>query len=287
MKVKVAQSGPTADGREIKPEWLRDIASTYNPSTYAARLWIEHLRGISPASDFRACGTVSGVSADEADGVVSLYAELELNDYAKELSKTDQKIFTSIEVTENFADSNKAYLTGLALTDSPASLGLDAIKFSKASSFNTPHKGCHTFHQTGELTLAATSAANDDNKNATPALSLASITAAFTQALRGVFKSEPAKSSESGESSEPNTTVNFQNLELSDADVQRFASAIGSTAHAQIAPLFATQQAQIDALTTALQQATADAQAETKAFGSNGRPPAKGGEAATYIKAEC
>ena len=36
--VRIAQSGPCVDGREIKPEWLTQMAETYNPDTYGVAL---------------------------------------------------------------------------------------------------------------------------------------------------------------------------------------------------------------------------------------------------------
>jgi hypothetical protein len=41
-----------------------------------------------------------------------------------------QKAFTSIEITENFAGTGEAYLTGLGATNNPAALGVEQLKFS-------------------------------------------------------------------------------------------------------------------------------------------------------------
>ena len=46
-KFRVAKAGPTTDGRVIKPEWLTDIADTYDPNLYTARIFIEHIRGVT------------------------------------------------------------------------------------------------------------------------------------------------------------------------------------------------------------------------------------------------
>jgi len=40
------------------------------------------------------------------------------------------KVFTSMELVINFAQTGKAYLTGLALTDDPASLGVSMLQFN-------------------------------------------------------------------------------------------------------------------------------------------------------------
>ena len=52
------------------------------------------------------------------------------------LNKDRQKIYTSIEVDPNFADTGEAYLVGLAVTDTPASLGTDMLKFSAGAKAN-------------------------------------------------------------------------------------------------------------------------------------------------------
>lgn len=48
-----------------------------------------------------------------------------------EMNKQNQGIFTSVEITPNFAKTGKAYLSGLAFTDSPASLCTEQLRFNK------------------------------------------------------------------------------------------------------------------------------------------------------------
>lgn len=123
---KVATAGPTADGREIQEQDLLDMAETYNADTMlAACIWPEHYR-------FMSLGIVKEIKAERDEmGRMSLYARLAPNDYALSYNKQQQMLFTSIEITPNFAKTGKAYLTGLALTDSPASLGTQELRFSK------------------------------------------------------------------------------------------------------------------------------------------------------------
>ncbi len=130
---RVATSGPTVDGRDILPQDLRDIAETYKPSTYTAVIWCDHERW--PGS----YGTVYAVRlVEEADdlapGQVALEAQLKPNDKLLWLNDQGEKLFSSIEITPNFANTGKAYLTGLAVTDEPASLGTQELYFSKRSS---------------------------------------------------------------------------------------------------------------------------------------------------------
>ena len=130
-RYRVATSGPTIDGREIKPEWLKQAAANYDTNIYAARINVEHLRSLSPNSEFGAFGDVTGLKAETGkDGKVALYAEIEPNEKAIAANKAGQKVYTSIEIVENFAGTGEAYLVGLALTDSPASLGTERLNFT-------------------------------------------------------------------------------------------------------------------------------------------------------------
>lgn len=136
---RVAVAGLTAsDGRTIEPQWLRDMAATYNPKTYTARLNVEHYRNASATGPFPALGDVIALKVQEDDieiggkteKRVALYAQIEGNETLQGYVAADQKKFTSIEVEPNFSGSGKAYLMGLAATDSPASLGTEALQFS-------------------------------------------------------------------------------------------------------------------------------------------------------------
>ncbi len=127
---RVATSGPTADGREITPQELREIAETYKPSRYTAVIWAEHERC------WGSHGTVFAVRLVEDDpeleeGQVALEAQLKPNDKLLHLNDSGEKLFTSIEIYPNFANTGKAYLTGLAVTDEPASLGTQELYFSR------------------------------------------------------------------------------------------------------------------------------------------------------------
>ncbi|BAP41307.1 phage capsid scaffolding protein [Pseudomonas sp. StFLB209] len=127
---RVAVSGPTADNREITVQELRDCADTYKLSRYTAVIWNEHER--EPGS----YGEVFAVRLVEDDpelepGQVALEAQLKPNDKLLYLNDQGEKIFTSVEITPNFANSGRNYLTGLAVTDSPASLGTQPLYFKR------------------------------------------------------------------------------------------------------------------------------------------------------------
>lgn len=129
---RVALSGPTADGREITVEELRDCADTYKPSRYTAVIWSEHERW--PGSH----GTVFAVRLVTEDddpelqpGQVALEAQLKPNDKLLQLNDQGEKLFTSVEIWPDFAKTGRHYLTGLAVTDEPASLGTQELYFSR------------------------------------------------------------------------------------------------------------------------------------------------------------
>lgn len=123
---RVATSGKTADGRTINPQDLRDMATSYDPATYTAVIWFEHIRYMG---NF---GSVVEVKSEDVDGgKVALFAKLAPNDRLLQLNKEAQKLFTSIEIQPEFADTGKPYLRGLAITDDPASLGTEPLHFSR------------------------------------------------------------------------------------------------------------------------------------------------------------
>lgn len=64
---------------------------------------------------------------------MSLYATLSALPVLVEANQKGQKLFTSIEYYKKFADTDRAYLVGLAVTDTPASRGTQPLKFSKQS----------------------------------------------------------------------------------------------------------------------------------------------------------
>jgi hypothetical protein len=123
---RVATSGKTVDGRTIDAQDLRDMAANYDPATYTATIWYEHIRY------FGSMGTVAEVKAEAVgDGKVGLFAKLQPNEYLLAMNKDGQKIFSSVEIQPNFADTGKAYLRGMAVTDEPASLGTESLHFSR------------------------------------------------------------------------------------------------------------------------------------------------------------
>tara|TARA_R110002012_G_scaffold321621_2_gene550196 strand:- start:25987 stop:26796 length:810 start_codon:yes stop_codon:yes gene_type:complete len=136
---RVATEGATTDGREIQREWIEQMAANYDPKTYGARVWVEHIRGIGPDSAFGAMGDVLSLEAREVDGgKLGLFAEIDPTDELKAMNKKRQKVYSSIEVNPKFGDTGQAYLEGLAVTDSPASLGTEMLNFSRTQGEASP-----------------------------------------------------------------------------------------------------------------------------------------------------
>lgn len=137
-KFRVATEGATTDGRAISRTWIEQMAANFNPEKYGARVWMEHMRSMLPDGAFKAFGDVTALETREnADGKLELFAEIDPTDELVKMSKDRQKIYTSIEVDPDFAGTGEAYMTGLAVTDSPASLGTEMLKFSSTAK-NSP-----------------------------------------------------------------------------------------------------------------------------------------------------
>lgn len=132
----VAQEGVTADGRIIKRSWLAQCAENYDPKVYGARINLEHIhfKWLMPDEPHSNCfGDVLALKTQEHDGKLQLLALLDPTPALIELNKNRQKIYTSVEIDPEFADTREAYLVGLAVTDTPASLGTDMLKFNKTN----------------------------------------------------------------------------------------------------------------------------------------------------------
>ncbi|WP_413615764.1 GPO family capsid scaffolding protein [Halomonas cupida] len=136
---RVATEGATTDGREISRDQIEQMAANYNPKKYGARVWMEHMRGLFADGPFPALGDVKAVKAEEVeDGKLGLFADIDPTDQLKEINGKRQKVYTSIEINPSFADTGEAYLEGLAVTDSPASLGTEMLKFSRQAGKDSP-----------------------------------------------------------------------------------------------------------------------------------------------------
>lgn len=132
----IATEGPTIDGRNIHRDWLMQMAKHYDPKVYTAVANIEHLLSLAPEGMFSAQGRVISLGTREADILgekkLQLTAVVEVDEAVAALQAVGKKAFSSMEIRPNFANRGITYLTGLAFTDTPASLGTEPMKFSAA-----------------------------------------------------------------------------------------------------------------------------------------------------------
>jgi hypothetical protein len=139
---RVGVEGDTTDGRKIEAAWLTQMAANYNPEKYGARVNCEHVRGMAPDSSFGAFGDVTALKTEtiqiDGEDKVALYAQITPNDDLIALNKKRKKVYTSMEIDHNFADKGEAYLVGLAVTDSPASLGTEMLEFAATQAEKNP-----------------------------------------------------------------------------------------------------------------------------------------------------
>lgn len=137
----IATEGATCDDRTIARSWIEQMAKNYDPQkTYGARINLEHVKFWRYNKDephALSYGDVIDLKTQEReDGKLQLLAKLSPTAELIELNKARQKIYTSVEIDTNFADTGEAYLVGLAVTDNPASLGTEMLQFSAQAKAN-------------------------------------------------------------------------------------------------------------------------------------------------------
>ncbi|MFZ5272129.1 GPO family capsid scaffolding protein [Enterobacter asburiae] len=153
--VRLAVEGATTDGRVIEREWLTGAAKAFNPDVYGARINCEHVKGYAPMNGtngmaFGAYGDVVALKTEVLQtpealkGKVALLGKLAPNDDLIALNRKGQKVYSSIEIAPNFSDTGTPYLLGIAVTDSPASLGTSYLQFCAQNPESSPLARFHT-----------------------------------------------------------------------------------------------------------------------------------------------
>nr|VVV04450.1 hypothetical protein AW0309160_01845 [Aliivibrio wodanis] len=127
----VATEGVTIDGREISEKQIKEMGELYSLELYAALIWPEHSRSEWNVTEGNNWGEVLHVKAEKRSGKWRLLSKLMPNSLLLSANKKGQKLYTSIEIHPNFQGTGKAYLLGLAVTDSPASTGTTRLRFSR------------------------------------------------------------------------------------------------------------------------------------------------------------
>jgi hypothetical protein len=130
-----------SDGRKIDADWIDQIVETFNTATYTPRINVEHLSGYSPEPPFNGYGDVVAVRVQTDDIEIAgkiqklkaLYCQVDGNDQLVGLVAQNQKPYPSVELTDSYAGCGKVGLIGLAFTDKPASIGTQALQFSRTA----------------------------------------------------------------------------------------------------------------------------------------------------------
>lgn len=115
------------------------MAASFDPRVYGCRINLEHIKGLLPDSPFKRYGDVVELKAEKIDddsalnGKWALFAKISPSDELIAMNEALQKVYTSMEIQPNFANTGKCYLVGLAVTDDPASLGTEYLQFCAGS----------------------------------------------------------------------------------------------------------------------------------------------------------
>ncbi|EDR3715336.1 TPA: GPO family capsid scaffolding protein [Salmonella enterica] len=148
----IATSGKAVDGRTIEPQWLIDAAETYTRKTYTAMIWPHHPQCDISEREFTCnLGEVDALKVETEGDVTKLYAQLIPNQFLIDANRMGQKLFTSAEFVTDFAGSGREYLFGLAVTDIPASLGTEKLKFVLAGEEKDAERGSLETFSLGKL----------------------------------------------------------------------------------------------------------------------------------------
>jgi len=172
LQVIVCTEGATLNGFAVTRDQIQQMADNYSPQLYAARLNLEHITSLFPDSPWRHFSMVDSVRATELEeGPLKGKLALEISatvDPVKDagliaLNQSGQKIFSSIEFLPDCPNdaAKGAYLTGVALTDTPAAFGTQVIKLSNRER-GLPVDANNTYTASLETVIKLTAAAMQD-----------------------------------------------------------------------------------------------------------------------------
>ncbi len=236
-----------SDGRKIDADWIDQIVETFNTETYPPRINVEHLSGYSPEPPFNGYGDVVAVRAQIDDIEIAgktekrkaLYCQVDGNDQLVGLVAKNQKPYPSVELTDSYAGSGKVGLLGLAFTDKPASIGTQALQFSRTAPGSL-------FSQGGEAIALEFETPVLDQGN------VAGSVAGFFSALAATLKGGKAEKVEPVVTTPPPANDNFDpaafTTQVGDAVSQSIAAAMApvTAAYTALEAKFATLQAKLE-----------------------------------------
>ncbi|MEX5791836.1 GPO family capsid scaffolding protein [Providencia hangzhouensis] len=126
----ICAAGSAIDGRKVDDAWLKQVADNYDREKYTAMIWPQHHDDIEWRQWSYNFGSVDSLKYEVENGIGKLYARLVPNEFLLNTNREKQKLFTSAEFWPDFANTGEWYLSGLAVTDVPASLYTDKLQFS-------------------------------------------------------------------------------------------------------------------------------------------------------------
>lgn len=141
---RIGVEGDTCDGRDISAQDIQEMADGFDPRVYGCRINLEHIRSVVPDTPFCRYGDVIELKAEVIDddsalnGKLALYGKIAPLDNLLAMLAKGQKVYTSMEIRPNFANTGKCHLIGLAVTDDPASLGTEYLQFCAAGKKEQP-----------------------------------------------------------------------------------------------------------------------------------------------------
>lgn len=133
----VATEGDTVDGRILERQWIVDMGETYDINHYAALIWPEHE---CDAGNFGE--VLDAFWQDGDDGLARLFVSICPNRRLLYANEEGQLLYFSVEPELNWRGGERTYLKGLAVTDTPASIGTTRLRFSRR---NLTKKGYYSY----------------------------------------------------------------------------------------------------------------------------------------------
>jgi len=272
---RIGVEGDTCDGRVIDGNDIQQMAESFDPRVYGCRINLEHFKGIFPNGDFKRLGDVVELKAEKIvddsmlNGQWALFAKMTPTDDLVAMVKAGQKVYTSMEIRPNFANSGKCYLVGLAVTDDPASLGTEYLEFCARAKTN-PLAGRKT--EPGDLFSVATLAALEFEDQPDTLLS------SLSDKVKGMFsRKQVSDDARFTDVHEAVTAVVEQVQANGESTEQRF-----SQLEQEITGLKATVEAGQQAFSTL--KTSLDS---TESFSQSRRPPATGGNGGENLLTNC
>lgn len=96
----VATEGATTDGRNISRVWIEQMAESYNPKTYGARINLDHIKSYLYREEephAQAYGDVIALKTQESEGKLQLLAQIDPTEELIALNKNVKKCIPQLK----------------------------------------------------------------------------------------------------------------------------------------------------------------------------------------------